>query len=457
VLASLLVGDAIYGFQQTAITPALPVVGEAFDASREWTTWVFSGYLIVASVMPIFLGKAADRMGKRRVYLTSLAVFWLGSVIAAAAPSIEVVVIGRLVQGVGGIVFPLSFSMLRDHLPAHRVGTGIGIMTGGFGLGALAGFGVGGAITQFLSWRWVFGVGAIVLLAAIALVRLVVPADSPRSTAGLDTPGAVLLGAAVATLIVAITEGPQRGWTAPFVVAMFVVSILAAAGWVVRELATPEPLMDLRVLASRTVLMVNVASLLGGFAVFSVNILLPFLLEGSGAGAAPTAFGLVAGPLLTGVVLLPRALGQSIGGPATGPLSRLLGTAPAFAFGLLVQAGSTVALALSRGSVWMLLAELGGLGLGFGITLSAAGGIVTLAATTTETSIATSLNSVVRRVGGGVGAQIAAALISTITLAGSDTPAPTGFTIAFLLAAAVSVAGAGCALLAVPLRALHSA
>jgi MFS family permease len=212
VLVSLLIGDAIYGFQQTAITPALPVVGQAFHASAEWTTWVFSGYLIVASVMPIFLGKVADRAGKRRVYLVALGVFLLGSIIAAAAPSIGVVVIGRLVQGVGGIVFPMSFSMLRDHLPTGRVSAGIGVLTGGFGLGALAGFGLGGAITQFLSWRWVFGLGAAALLLGVGLVRLAVPADSARSRAGLDTPGAALLGAAVAALIVALTEGPGRGW-----------------------------------------------------------------------------------------------------------------------------------------------------------------------------------------------------------------------------------------------------
>jgi MFS family permease len=203
------------------------------------------------------------------------------------------------------------------------------------------------------------------------------------------------------------------------------------------------------------VLLVNSASLLGGFSVFGVNILLPFLLEGRGSGAAHTAFGLAAGPLLTGVVLLPRALGQSIGGPSTNPLSRLLGAAPAFALGLLVQAGSAVGLALWRSAAWMLLAELGGLGLGFGITLSAAGSIVTLAATKTETGIAASLNSVLRRVGGAIGAQVAAALLASITLRGGE-PAPAAFTVAFLLAAAVSLAGVLAAMLAVPARRLRS-
>src|SRR5699024_5494505 len=135
IVASLLLADIVYGFQQSAIAPALPLVQSTFHASQEWTTWVFSGYLIVASVIPIFGGKLADRIGRRRVFLTALAVFLAGSVTAGLAPSIQVVVIGRLIQGVGGIVFPLSFSILRDHVDRRWVGRGIGILTGGFGFG----------------------------------------------------------------------------------------------------------------------------------------------------------------------------------------------------------------------------------------------------------------------------------------------------------------------------------
>lgn len=452
ILASLLIADTVYGFQQTAITPALPVVQQYFDASREWTTWVFSGYLIVASVTPIFLGKVADRFGRRRVFLAALTVFLLGSVAAALAPSIGILVAGRLVQGVGGIVFPLSFSLVRDHLPNHRVRGGIGVLTGGFGLGGLAGFGLGGVITEFANWRWVFGVGVVVLILAAVLVRLTVPAGGPGTHTSLDTPGAVLLGGAIAALIVALTEAPQRGWAAPFVLAMFAVALMAALGWVVRELRTSEPLMDLHVLTSRPVLLTNLASLLGGYAVFSVNILLPFLIEGTGNGAATTAFGLTAGPLLTGIVLLPRAFGQMLGGPATGPLSRAIGPAVVFALGLLIQGLGTLGLALWRSEIWMLLVELGALGLGFGVTISAAASIVTLSAAGEQTGIATALNSVVRRAGGAVGAQVAVALLATLTVSGSGAPEPRAFTVAFAVAAAVSAVGAVCALFSAPLR-----
>lgn len=446
----------MYGFQQTAITPALPVVQREFDATRAWTTWVFSGYLIVASVMPIFLGKVADRFGRRRVFLGALTVFLLGSVMAGLAPSMGVLVAGRLVQGVGGIVFPLSFSLVRDHLPRNRVRSGIGVLTGGFGLGGLAGFGLGGAITEFASWRWVFGAGVVVLLIATVLVRVTVPALGPHSREGLDTPGAVLLGAAIAALIVALTEGPLQGWSSPFVLAMFFLALLSAVCWVIRELRTREPLMDLHVLTSRSVLLTNTASLLGGYAVFSVNILLPFLIEDTGAGPGQKAFGLAAGPLLTGIVLLPRAFGQMFSGPMTGPLSRLLGPAVVFALGLLIQAGGILGLALWREQVWMLLVELGALGFGFGIIVSAAASIVTLSASSRQTGIATALNSVLRRAGGAVGAQVSMALLATLTVPGTATPTSSAFTTAFVVAAVISVIGSICALFAWPLRTARS-
>lgn len=455
-LVALLIADTVYGFQQTAVTPALVEIQHDLNASREWTTWLFSGYLIVASVTPIFLGKLADRSGKRRVYLAALGVFLLGSVVAATSPSIRVLVLARLVQGAGGAVFPLSFSILRDQLPPGRVRGGIGVLTGGFGLGALAGFGIGGLIAQFLSWRWIFGVGAVALAFGMLLVRFTVPASTVRTPRSLDTPGAVLFGGAMAALIVALTEGPRQGWASPTVLGIFALAVAGAGGWVVRELHTSEPLMDLRVLASRPVLLTNMATLMGGYAVLGVNILLPFLLEGEGTAAPTTAFGLAAGPLLIGVVLLPRALGQSVGGPVTGPLARLLGPAPAFAAGLATVAGSVFGMALWRGEAWMLLTELGGLGAGFGLTIGMGGSIVTLAASPAEASIATSINSVLRRVGGGIGAQVAAAILATVTAPGTNVPSPAAFTTSFAVAGFVATVGALCALAVSPRRSRRS-
>lgn len=448
-LAVLLVADMIYGFQQTAITPALPVVQHDLGASREWTVWLFSGYLIVASVAPVFLGKLADRAGKVRVYLAALAVFLVGSIGAAVSPSIQLVVLCRLVQGVGGVVFPLSFAIVTELLPRNKVGKGIGILTGGFGLGSLIGFPLGGLITELLSWRWIFGVGAVALAMAIGLVRFTVPTFAERVPRRLDTPGALLFGSTMAALILALTEGPQRGWTSPFTLIMFAIAVAAAIGWYFREMSTAEPLMDLRVLASRRVLFTNITSLLSGYAGFGVNLLLPFLLVGMAKGTIFAAAGLGAGPLLTGLALLPRALGQAVGAPLTGPLARAFGPGRAFAGGMVLVTAAAAGLAFWRSHLWMILIELAALGVGFGLAISLSGTIVALAARPGETAIATSITSVLRRAGGGVGGQISIAILAAIALPNGN-PAPEAFTIAFATSAGAGIIGAAAALFAVP-------
>jgi MFS family permease len=452
VLGALVVGIIVFGFQQTAITPSLPVVQRDLRASREWTTWLLSGYFIIASVVSVFLAKLADRSGKRRVLVGALGAFIVGSVGAALSPSIGLVVVFRLVQGAGGVVFPVSFAILRDELPEDRVRTGIGLMTGGFGIGAVGGYAVGGLITQLLGWRWIFWIGAMVVTAATVLIRMAIPRSPTRLERRLDAPGALLFGAAVSGVIVAVTEGPERGWTAPFPLAMFALAVVATLGWAYRELHTDEPMMDLQVLSSRTILLTNVASVLSGYAAIGTSVVLAFLLQ-SKVGSSLTAFGLSAGPLLTGLVLIPRAFGQTFGGPASTPLARRLGQVRVLALGMLLLALPLVGLALWRSELWMVFVELAALGVGFGVVVSVMGSIVTLTAAVTETSVATSINSVLRRVGGAVGAQVGVALIGTVGVGPGGEPASAGFTAAFLVAAAVAFLGALCAVLITPRRA----
>jgi MFS family permease len=450
-LAALLLADMVYGFQQISIIPALPTVQHDLGASREWTVWLFSGYLIVASVAPVFLGKLGDRIGQRRVYLGALLAFMLGSVATALSPNIQLVVVFRMVQGVGGVVFPLSFAIATEILPRDKVHTAIGLLAGGFGMGSVLGLPIGGAIAQYLSWRWIFGVGAIALGLGALLVHLTVPRIGPRAHRRLDTPGGILFGGAMALLVVGITEGPQRGWLSVYALAAFGLALVAAVAWWYRETHTAEPLMDLTVFRSRGVLLTNATSALGGYAVFGVNLTLPFLLENGGTSDPLSAPGLVVGPLLVGLVLLPRAIGQTVGSPLTGPLARRLGHGRVFASGMVLVSVGAFCLAFFRENLWAVVGELVVLGVGFGTTVSLSGGIVALAAPAGETGVASAITSVLRRAGGAVGAQVSIALLAVITLR-NGTPAPAAFTTAFAAAAAVALAGATCAALVFPGR-----
>lgn len=450
VLAVLVLGIIVFGFQQTAITPSLPVVQADLGASREWTTWLLSGYFIIASVVSVFLAKVADRSGKRRVLVGALGAFFVGSLGAAFAPTIGLLVVCRLVQGLGGVVFPVCFAILRDELPERHVRSGIGLLTGGFGIGSLAGYAVGGLITQTLGWRWIFGLGAIVVAAATVLIRAVVPRSPTRVERSLDIPGVLLFGAAVSATIVGFTEGPERGWTSPVPVGMFALAVVAALVWVWCELRTDEPLMDLRVLSSRPILLTNVASILSGYAVIGASVVLTFLLQ-SRVGSHLVAFGLSAGPLLTGVVLIPRALGQSFGGPVATPISRRLGQVWAFTGGMVLITVALVGLACLRSALWMVVVELALLGIGFGVAITVMGSIITLTADVAETSVATSINSVLRRVGGAIGAQLGVALLGTVGGGGAE-PTHAGFTAAFAVAASAAAVGAVCTIFIRPRR-----
>lgn len=445
-VVALLIADMVYGFQQISIIPALPTVQNDLGASREWTVWLFSGYLIVASVAPVFLGKLGDRIGRRRVYLGALVVFMLGSVATAVAPNIQLVVLFRMIQGVGGVVFPLSFAIATEVLPREKLHTAIGVLAGGFGMGSVLGLPVGGAIAEYWSWRWIFGVGAIALAVGALLVRRTVPATGGREHRRLDTPGALLFGGAMALLVLGITEGPQRGWLTPLPLAAFGCAALAAVAWYFRETHTAEPLMDLKVLRSRGVLLTNLVSVLGGYSVFGVNLLLPYLLENGGAGNPLAGVTATVGPFLVGLVLLPRALGQTTSSTLTGPVSQRLGERRMFAGGMALLVVATLALAFYRAHLWAVLIELGVLGLGFGVVVSLSGSIVALAAPPGEVGVASSITSVLRRAGGAIGAQVSVALLTVFTLA-DGRPAPEAFTVAFVVAAIVGLAGTVCAAL----------
>jgi MFS family permease len=264
VVAALFLGTTAFAFQQTAVVPALPTIETALAAPTRLSAWLLTGYLVIACVSAPLLGKLGDRFGKRRLILFALGAFLVGSVGAALSPSIGWLIACRTLQGLGGAVFPLSQSVVRDELPPEAVGTGMGWMTAAFGLGGTLGLGLTGLLVEAASWRAVFVAGAIVVVAAVVLVRAFVPPSPVRNPARLDLPGAGLLAGGLGALLLPITEGARWGWLSAPTLAFALAGVAALAIWVVRELRTPEPLVDLRALGARPVLFANLTTVLLG-------------------------------------------------------------------------------------------------------------------------------------------------------------------------------------------------
>src|SRR5438093_1128248 len=176
--AVLAVGGAAFALLQSLVAPALPTIQHDLHASATAVTWVLTAYLLSAAVCTPVIGRLGDMYGKERMLVTVLVVLGAGTLIAALADSVEVMILGRVVQGAGGAVFPLAFGIIRDEFPRERVATGIALISAILGVGGGLGIVLAGPIVEHLSYHWLFWMPLVVVVAAAGLTHFFVP-ESP--------------------------------------------------------------------------------------------------------------------------------------------------------------------------------------------------------------------------------------------------------------------------------------
>ena len=211
-LAVLALAALAFALSQTMVAPALPEIQRELDASTTQVTWVLTVYLLTASVATPVLGRLGDIFGKERVLVLVLAVFGVGSLIAAVSHSIEVLILGRAVQGAGGAVFPLAFGIIRDEFPRERVATGIGLISATFGIGGGGGLVLSGVIVDNLSYEWLFWLALVVVAIALVATHLFVPESPIKTPARIDWSGAALLSAGLTCLLIGVSYGAIAGY-----------------------------------------------------------------------------------------------------------------------------------------------------------------------------------------------------------------------------------------------------
>jgi EmrB/QacA subfamily drug resistance transporter len=455
-LAALGLAALAYALQQTMVVPALPEIQRDLGTTTTWATWIFTGLLLTSSVLTPILGKLGDRFGKERLLVASLIAFLVGCVACALAPNIWALIAARVLSGAGGAVFPLSFGIIRDEFPADRVKVGIGLLSAVFGVGGGLGLVLSGVIVDNLSWRWIFVVGASAVAVAIVLVHRFVPESPVRSQSRIDVPGAVLFSMMLISLLLALSEGEGWGWTSPAVLVLFAFSLVAGVVWVLFELRVDEPLIDMRVLADRPVLLTNTTALISGFAMFGSFVLVPGFVQAPGdlpdAIASHLGYGFGASATTTGLYLLPGSLLMLFAGPLAGILGRRVGSKWPLAIGMALVMLGAGALAAFHDEPWQIVVSMACLSVGVGFSFAAMAALITEAVAPTETGVATGINTVMRTVGGVMGAQIGAAILSSETLAGTKVPTEGAYVSAFVLAAVAAGFAAVIAVFVTPTR-----
>src|SRR3954452_25207623 len=404
VAVAFVLGAMLTILDATIVNVAVPVLAHDLHASIATIQWVPTIYLLsFAAVIPVS-GRATERYGAKRVWLTALALFVIGSLLSAAAQSIGQLLVARVVQGVGGgLVMPVGQAMLARVAGPQRMGRVMSVVGVPMLLAPIAGPVIGGALVDAASWRWIFlvnlPVGAIALAMSLRLLR----ACTGHRGARLDRRGFALLPAGLALSVYGLSDAAARGNIAGRPAAALLAGIALVAAYVVHARRTARPLLDVRLFADRNFGAASAANFFLGVALFAVMLLLPLYLQ------------IVRGrtPLQTGLLLIPQGLGAALAMPVAGALTDRLGARRVVVAGIFVAAAGLALftqLGASTSYVFFCVALLlVGAGLGATITPAMAAGFRDLAPHTMPQ--ASSAIATVQRLAGSIGTALLAGVL----------------------------------------------
>ncbi|WP_234438588.1 MFS transporter [Streptomyces sp. NRRL S-340] len=436
VLMILSICSVSYALVQSMVNPALEALRDQVHTDQLGVSWVLTAFLLSSAVMTPILGRLGDQIGKRRVLVAVLLLLALGSVVAALATDLPVLVVGRVLQGAGGATLPLAFSIVRDLLPREQVGAKIGMIAAISAVGGAIGLVVTGPIIDGLGVPWLFWLPAIANGIMMLLVLAVVPETGTRSAGRMNWPAGAMLSLTLVLLLLPLSLGQEWGWASGKTLGLFAAAVVAGVLWVLVESRSRFPLIDMTVFRMRAVWTANLASFLFGVTLYSALGFIPVFLQ----TPSSTGYGLGESVTVSGLLFLPVMASQFVGGLAAGPLGNKMPAKLLLIVGTLPTIIGFLMLGLLHGSAWLvsLSAAIGGLG--FGIGLSALSAAVVHAVPAEHTGAATGMNANIRTIGGAVGAAAVAAILASRT--GSDGyPEESGFTTAFLVLALAGMVG----------------
>lgn len=436
-----------YVLQQTLVVPALPTIQRDLDTTTTWTAWVFTGFLLTSAIATPLLGKLGDTYGKKRLLMIAMGVFAVGTVAAALAPSIGALILARALQGAAGAIFPLAFGIVRDELPPERVGMGLGLLSATFGVGGGAGLVLSGVILERLHWSWLFWIGAIPIVLAMALTWRLLPESPIRTPSRVDWQGALTLSVGLSALLVALSEGESWGWTSAATLGVFAAAVVVLCLWVVVELRVPQPMIEIGMMRDRAVLWTNIVAFIAGFAMFGTFLLVPSFVQ-MGANlppdlAAMIPYGFAASVIVAGLYLLPASAVMLVVGPLGGILENRVGARSLTCVGSVILGLGGLALALFHDRGYQIVVAMTLIGVGVGLVYAMLAKLIVDSVPREVTGVAMGMNTVMRTIGGVVGGQVGAALLSAATIPGTpDIPSEGAFTAMFLIAGAAALVGA---------------
>jgi len=316
-LFTVVIGIAIFmgALDTTIVNIALPTISDLFGISMGTASWVATIYLLIMAGSILIVGKAADIIGFKNIFLTGIGIFTIGSLLCGFLPaftqSFETLILARVIQALGGaMMVSVAPAMINVYLPQEIQGKNMGIIMSLAALGTALGPTVGGFLTQYLSWEWVFYINIPIGIIAVLAGRKIIPGTLDKINwndfSNFDKNGALLIFIALAAILFVISEGDSFGWTSVTILGSTLLGIICLAWFIHTERKSSDPVLDLGLFKSKTFLLLNFIVALVYMVFAGVNYLLPFFLqiikgfEASTAGLILTA--LSAGLMICGII-----------------------------------------------------------------------------------------------------------------------------------------------------------
>jgi EmrB/QacA subfamily drug resistance transporter len=375
----LVLGAAVFGLfmailDASIVNIAIPTIQRDLDTDIDTVTWVLNAYNLVFAVLLIPAGRLADRFGRKRLFLIGIGIFSLCSLGAGLSERIEMLIAWRGAQAMGAaIMVPVSLAIVTLAFPPQQRGLALGIWGAISGVAGAVGPTLGGLLTEYVGWEWIFLVNVPVGVVAV-LVILVVIEESRDPEAGrrIDLPGTAVLSVALFSLTLALIRGQEVGWSSAFITGLFAVSAVSGVLFILVERIVSHPIVDLHMLRDRTFSAANVTILLFGLGFFgALFFVIQYLTVVEGYSALRAAF-----------AITPFSAGIMFTGPVAGRLADRFGSRPLVIAGVLVFGAALFSLSRLTGGVpypqivWRLIIAGVGAGLVFAPLTSAVMGSV---------------------------------------------------------------------------------
>lgn len=416
--SAMIAAEVLSTFETAMIFAALRFMIEDFGSPGA-VGWTITSFLLAASVSAAIFGRLGDMYDRRKMLLLVIGFSIVGSVIAGSASTLAGVIVGRIIQGGAGAVFPLCVGILREQVEAKSLPIYLGILTAILSVSGGLGLFLGGVLVDNFAWQSIFYANALVgVIAWVAVYYLIPPSKGSNAVApGTNFIGGLLFVPGLVCCLLAINKSTAWGWMSLQTLSLLAVGVIFLVSWVRSELNAKEPLLNIRLLLNREILLVNLTAAILGLTWNQFTQFWSILLQQPTA----TGAGLGLSASVSGLVLQPQTLMAFIGGPLAGWFYIRHGTRSSMVVGATVLALAWIAAMFKHDTIPFIIMLMIFMGLSSAFLYAMLPIILAREAPIERTSEVAGMMTVVRGTATGIGAQIVAFLLSSSTV-----PAPDG-------------------------------